>query len=152
MLGDGQKPAELSALQAQSHAPGGHRRLLRLRRARRQQRCEQAQVLQPGAPLGQSRFALERRAGSAAAQPADHVLSMSERLLSEVGAMLDAYDVVRRADELRKRRLEAEGLAFLSGFAELRGKLVRPVFEAERALLKSRRHGLGLHRGEVAFA
>src|SRR5260221_14180034 len=52
--------------------------------------------------------------------------------------MLDAYDVVRRTDEQRKRRVEAEGLAFLAGFAELRGKLVRPMFEAVGALLKSR--------------
>ena len=76
---------------------------------------------------------------------------MSQRLLSEVGAMLDAYDVVRRADEQRKRRLEAEGLAFLAGFAELRSKLVRPVFEAVGALLKSRGHDFTIREEEFVF-
>ena len=76
---------------------------------------------------------------------------MSQRLLSEVGAMLDAYDVVRRADEQRKRRLEAEGLAFLAGFAELRSKLVRPVFESVGALLKSRGHDFTIREEEFVF-
>src|SRR5260221_3086736 len=65
--------------------------------------------------------------------------------------MLDAYDVVRRTDEQRKRRLEAEGLAFLAGFAELRGKLVRPMFEAVGALLKSRGHDFALREEEFVF-
>src|SRR5258706_6306421 len=65
--------------------------------------------------------------------------------------MLDAYDVVRRTDEQRKRRLEAEGLAFLAGFAELRGKLVRPMFEAVGALLKSRGHEFAIREDEFVF-
>src|SRR5260221_14731580 len=65
--------------------------------------------------------------------------------------MLDAYDVVRRTDEQRKRRLEAEGLAFLAGFAELRGKLVRPMFEAVGALLKSRGHDFAIREEEFVF-
>jgi len=65
--------------------------------------------------------------------------------------MLDAYDVVRRTDEQRKRRLEAEGLAFLAGFAELRGKLVRPMFEAVGALLKSRGHDFAIREDEFVF-
>jgi hypothetical protein len=76
---------------------------------------------------------------------------MSNRLLGELGAMLDAYDVVRRADELRKRRIEAEGLAFLAGFAELRAKLVRPVFEAAGALLKERGHDFAIREEEFVF-
>ena len=76
---------------------------------------------------------------------------MSKRLLGELGAMLDAYDVVRRADELRKRRLESEGLAFLAGFAELRAKLVRPVFEAAGALLKERGHDFAIREQEFVF-
>jgi hypothetical protein len=76
---------------------------------------------------------------------------MSKRLLSELGAMLDAYDVVRRADELRKRRIEAEGLAFLAGFAELRAKLVRPVFEATGALLRERGHDFAIREQEFVF-
>src|SRR5258708_12765992 len=65
--------------------------------------------------------------------------------------MLDAYDVVRRTDEMRKRRLEAEGLAFLAGFAELRGKVVRPVFESVGALLKSRGHDFAIREEEFVF-
>jgi hypothetical protein len=76
---------------------------------------------------------------------------MSERLLGELGAMLDAYDVVRRADELRKRRIEAEGLAFLAGFAEMRAKLVRPVFESVGGLLKERGHDFAIREEEFVF-
>jgi len=76
---------------------------------------------------------------------------VSKRLLGELGAMLDAYDVVRRADELRKRRIESEGLAFLAGFAELRAKLVRPVFEAAGALLKERGHDFEIREQEFVF-
>jgi hypothetical protein len=76
---------------------------------------------------------------------------MSTRLLAEIGAMLDSYDVVRRADELRKSRIEAEGLAFLAGFAELRAKLVRPVFEATGELLKARGHDFAIHEEEFVF-
>jgi len=65
--------------------------------------------------------------------------------------MLDAYDVARRADELRRRRIEDEGLSFLAGFAELRGTLVRPVFEAAGAALKARGHGFAIHEEEFLF-
>src|SRR5260221_13614078 len=65
--------------------------------------------------------------------------------------MLDAYDVVRRTDEQRKRRVEAGGLAFLAGFAELRGKLVRPMFEAVGALLKARGHDFTIREDEFVF-
>ena len=76
---------------------------------------------------------------------------MSERLLAEVGAMLDSYDVVRRADELRKRRIEAEGLAFLAGFAELRRTVVRPVFEAAGAILKAHGRDFAIAEEEFVF-
>jgi hypothetical protein len=72
-------------------------------------------------------------------------------MLVELGMMLDAYDVVRRADELRKRRAEDEGLRFLAGFAELRGKLVRPVFEAAGELLKARGHDFAIREEEFEF-
>jgi hypothetical protein len=71
--------------------------------------------------------------------------------MQQLGEMLDAYDVVRRADELRKRRVESEGLAFLAAFAELRAKLVRPVFEATGELLRSRGHGFAIHEEEFVF-
>ena len=72
-------------------------------------------------------------------------------MLGELGTMLDAYDVVRRADDLRKRRSEDEGLRFLAGFAELRGKLVRPVFEAAGELLKTRGHDYTIREEEFVF-
>src|SRR5260221_501904 len=74
ILGDGQKPAELSALQAQSSAARGHRRLLRFRHRGGEPRHAQAAVLQPGAPLGQGGSALGSGAGSAAAHRAGRVL------------------------------------------------------------------------------
>ena len=72
-------------------------------------------------------------------------------MLGELGTMLDAYDVVRRADEMHKRRSEDEDLRFLSGFAELRGKLVRPVFESAGELLKTRGHDFTIREEEFVF-
>lgn len=72
-------------------------------------------------------------------------------MLAELGTMLDAYDVVRRAEELRKRRSEDEGLRFLAGFADLRAKLVRPVFESAGELLQSRGHGFTIREEEFVF-
>ena len=65
--------------------------------------------------------------------------------------MLDAYEVVRRADEQRQRRTESEGLAFLAGFAELRHKVVRPVFEAAGVMLKARGHDFAIREEEFVF-
>jgi hypothetical protein len=72
-------------------------------------------------------------------------------MLAELGTMLDAYDVVRRAEELRKRRSEDEGLRFLAGFADLRAKLVRPVFESAGELLRARGHGFTVREEEFVF-
>jgi hypothetical protein len=76
---------------------------------------------------------------------------VSKRLANELAAMLDAYDVVRRADELRKERLKSEGLAFLAGFAELRANVVRPIFEAAGELLKARGHDVAIREEEFVF-
>ena len=76
---------------------------------------------------------------------------MSKHLATELGAMLDAYDVARRADELRKERLKSEGLAFLAGFAALRASIVRPVFEAAGELLKARGHDFAIREEEFVF-
>lgn len=76
---------------------------------------------------------------------------VTERLSTELGAMLDAYDVVRSADELRRTRLEAEKLAFVAAFAELRAQVVRPVFEAAGALLKGRGHDFAIREKEFVF-
>jgi hypothetical protein len=76
---------------------------------------------------------------------------VSRRLKHELGEVLDAYDVVRNADEARKQRVESEGLAFLAAFAELRAKLVRPVFEAAGEMLKARGHDFAIREEEFVF-
>ena len=76
---------------------------------------------------------------------------MSKRLTSELGAMLDAYDVVRRADQLRKERMKSEELGFLAGFAELRANVVRPVFEAAGEMLRARGHDFTIREEEFVF-
>ena len=76
---------------------------------------------------------------------------MSERLQRELAVMLDAFDVARRADEQRKARLKSEGLAFLAGFAELRAKVVRPVFEAAGEMLKAHGHDFAIEEHEFVF-
>src|SRR5260221_12484478 len=119
MLGDRQDLPEVRALPAGAHAPEGQRRLRRLRPGGGAARGTQAQVEQPAPPAakaGAHRAAGERRVG--------------ERMMRELGEMLDAYDVVRRAADARKRPLETEGLAFLAPFAALRAKLLRPTLQA----------------------
>lgn len=76
---------------------------------------------------------------------------MSQRLAAELGAMLDAYDIVRRADQVRKERLKSEELAFLAGFAELRANVVRPVFEAAGEMLRARGHDFAIREEEFVF-
>jgi hypothetical protein len=65
--------------------------------------------------------------------------------------MLDAYDVVRSADELRRKRIETEKLAFLAGFAELCAQVVRPVFEAAGELLRARGHEFAIREEQFSF-
>jgi hypothetical protein len=76
---------------------------------------------------------------------------MSKHMLGELGAMLDAYDVVQRAEEQRRRRAENEGLAFLAGFAQLRREVVRPVFEAAGEMLRARGHQVKIDEEEFVF-
>jgi hypothetical protein len=76
---------------------------------------------------------------------------MSKSMLAEIGAMLDAYDVARRADEIRKRRVEDEGLAFLAGVAEVRRGVIRPVFEAAGELLRAHGHAFAIEEEEFLF-
>ena len=76
---------------------------------------------------------------------------MSKHLLAELATMLDAYDGVRHADELRKRRAESEDLAFLAGFADLSKKIVLPVFEAAGELLRARGHDFAIREDAFVF-
>src|SRR5260370_17856171 len=97
MLGDRQDLPEVCALQPGSLPPEGPGRVRRLRRSGGAARGTQAQVEQPAPP-----------AAEAGARRADGKRRVSERMMRELGEMLDAYDVVRRADAARKRRLATE--------------------------------------------
>jgi hypothetical protein len=65
---------------------------------------------------------------------------MSERIRDELGKLLDGYDARRSADQAREQKAKDEEARFLRDFAELRAKVIRPVFEAAGALLEERGH------------
>lgn len=69
---------------------------------------------------------------------------MAQDLSSKLGELLDQYDANRRAVEDRKRQVKLDEDSFQSGFAELRSRVVRPVFEASGAILKARGHDFGI--------
>ena len=76
---------------------------------------------------------------------------MSEHLTDELGKILDAYDLARREDDLRRRRLESEKLGFLAEFAQLRAAVLRPVFEAAGEMLKAHGHEFAIREEEFVF-
>src|SRR4051812_2750646 len=139
MLDYRQDLSEVRALPARSPASERQRRLRRFCRLGGDPRGAEAQVEQPAPPSAKA--GAHRTRG----------YRLSKRLMDELGQMLDAYDVVRRADEARKRRLETEGLAFLAAFAALRAKLVRPTFEAAGELLRSHGHEYTIREEEFVF-
>lgn len=75
---------------------------------------------------------------------------MSANLLRGLGTLLDRYDETRRAAQMHKDQVAADGLLFLEQFAELRRAVVRPVFEATGALLKERGHDFRIEENEFA--
>lgn len=77
---------------------------------------------------------------------------MAQDLSSKLGELLDQYDANRRAVEERKRQVKLDEDGFQSGFAELRARVVRPVFETSGAILKARGHDFGIveHESERA--
>ena len=75
---------------------------------------------------------------------------MAQDLSSKLGELLDQYDANRRAVEDRKQQVKLDEDSFQSGFAELRTRVVRPVFEASGAILKAL--GFALDDAEVVPA
>ena len=65
---------------------------------------------------------------------------MAERFRDELAKLLDGYDERRLAVEARERQVKLDDARFLTGFAELRRDVVRPVFEATREILAQRGH------------
>jgi hypothetical protein len=54
--------------------------------------------------------------------------------------LLNDYDARRRADQEREQKTKDEEARFLRDFAELRHRVIRPVFEAAGAMLEERGH------------
>jgi hypothetical protein len=69
---------------------------------------------------------------------------------AELGKLLDQYDQKRSAVAARMRQVKADEVAFLDEFANLRRSVVRPVFEAVGAVLKTRGHDFGIVEDEYA--
>ncbi len=64
--------------------------------------------------------------------------------------MLDRYDEKRRVVEERRQQVKTDEDNFIKGFADLRTKVVRPVFEAIGAILKERGHDYSISEDEYA--
>lgn len=66
--------------------------------------------------------------------------------------MLDSYEEGRRMAEARKQQAREDEAAFLEHFARLRREVVRPVFEAAGAILRSRGHASVIREVEFSAA
>lgn len=76
--------------------------------------------------------------------------ALAHDLSLELGKLLDRYEENRRAVEERLRQVKADEETFQKGFATLRSRVVRPVFEAVGAILKARGHDFSI--SEDAYA
>lgn len=77
---------------------------------------------------------------------------MSVNLRAGLRALLDQFDDTRRAAQAQKDQAAADGALFLAQFAELRRKVVRPVFEEAGAMLAERGHQFSIHEEEFVSA
>jgi hypothetical protein len=68
----------------------------------------------------------------------------------ELGKLLDQYDEKRRAVDERRRQVKIDAETFQEQFADLRRKVVRPVFEATGIVLKERGHDFRISEDEYA--
>jgi len=68
----------------------------------------------------------------------------------ELGKLLDQYDEKRRAVEDRRQQVKSDEDNFLKGFADLRTRVVRPVFDAIGVILKERGHDFSISEDEYA--
>jgi hypothetical protein len=65
---------------------------------------------------------------------------MTDRMRQELQHLLDGYDARRNVEQAREQKAKDDEVRFLQDFAEVRRKLIRPVFEAAGALLEERGH------------
>jgi hypothetical protein len=75
---------------------------------------------------------------------------VSDDLGLELGKLLDQYDAKRRAMEDRKRQVKTDEDTYRKGFADLRTRVIRPVFEAAGVILKARGHDFSISEDEHA--
>ena len=73
---------------------------------------------------------------------------MTDGLEKELAALLDQYDEARRTTQLRKDTARADELRFLEDFAEVRAKVLRPLFESVGAILAQRGHAFRIQEQE----
>lgn len=74
---------------------------------------------------------------------------MAHDLNLELGKLLDQYDENLRAVEERKQQVKKDEDGFQEGFADLRTRVIRPVFEATGVILKSRGHDFSISENEL---
>jgi hypothetical protein len=65
---------------------------------------------------------------------------MADHLREALAKLLDDYDARRRGEREREQQAKDEEAHFLADFAELRRRVIRPVFEAAGAMLEARGH------------
>lgn len=65
---------------------------------------------------------------------------MADHMRESLTKLLDEYDARRRADQEREQRTKDDEARFLKDFAELRQRVIRPVFEAAGTMLEERGH------------
>ena len=66
--------------------------------------------------------------------------AMADRMREALSKLLDNYDQRRCDDREREQKSRDDEARFLADFAELRRKVIRPVFEAAGAMLEERGH------------
>jgi hypothetical protein len=66
--------------------------------------------------------------------------AMADHLREALAKLLDDYDARRRGEREREQQAKDEEAQFLADFAELRRRVIRPVFEAAGAMLEARGH------------
>ncbi len=77
---------------------------------------------------------------------------MADHLREALTRLLDDYEARRRGDREREQKAKDEEAHFLADFAELRRRVIRPVFEAAGAMLEERGHRTSIVEQEFSAA
>jgi len=75
---------------------------------------------------------------------------MADHMRDAITRLLDEYDARRRGDLEREQKSKDEEARFISDFAALRRKVIRPVFEAAGEMLEARGHRCSIAEHEFA--